>query len=559
MGHESQRSIHQKLESIAVNYQKKLPAVLVSLREARESFFSAGTSAALKKIFNISHNLVAAGTFGLQEIQLAAADVAQFLNPLMHDVHPLDIHATEELQRLLARLELCLADPVREDAESVGATASLRKRIGDKSGNLVFVVDDDVDYAQALAHQVQHFGYDVLGITSLPELGQELAKQMPSAIVMDIAHPEGKMAGAEVIQALAKKLPPDVPVIFISMDDSLAANLAAIRAGGRAYFTKPFEVIDMIDCLDRLLDVSKPEPYRILIIEDSKDEADSYALMLESAGMLTFKLNDPMHVQAAMESFRPDLILMDIYMPGCTGMELATFIRQKSANVGLPIVYLSAETDLDVQMEAMRQGGDDFLTKPVGSTHLISSVTIRADRYRVLRAHMVRDSLTGLLNHNKILEQLDVEVLRAQRRQKPLSFAMLDIDFFKQVNDRYGHPVGDKVIKSLSRLLQQRLRKTDIIGRYGGEEFAIILPDSSGEDAFRVLDEVRQVFADITQYGAGQEFNVTFSAGVAHFGPGAQEFIPKLADDALYYAKHKGRNQVVLAQSSRAETQGGGA
>jgi diguanylate cyclase (GGDEF)-like protein len=251
-----------------------------------------------------------------------------------------------------------------------------------------------------------------------------------------------------------------------------------------------------------------------------------------------------------LEEFSPELILMDINMPGASGEEVAQVLRQQEIHVSVPIVFLSGETDKSRQLAAMGHGGDDFLVKPIQPEHLVSAVTSRIERYRALRNFMIRDSLTGLLNHTKIKEQLEIEIDRARRQQRPLSFAMIDLDHFKSVNDTYGHPTGDKVLKSLSRLLQQRLRKVDVIGRYGGEEFAVIFPDTSGPDAVRVLDGIRKDLVQIRQHGEKAEFSVTFSCGVASYPDFATpEAINNAADKALYRAKHDGRNRVVLAAS----------
>lgn len=173
----------------------------------------------------------------------------------------------------------------------------------------------------------------------------------------------------------------------------------------------------------------------------------------------------------------------------------------------------------------MNMGGDDFLSKPIQPAHLISAVTTRARRSMLLRSFMVRDSLTGLLNHSAIKDQLAREVARAKRQGMALSFAMVDIDHFKRVNDSYGHPAGDRVIKSLSRLLKQRLRETDLVGRYGGEEFALVLVDTDAESAAKVLDNIREDFSRLQHLVDGVEFSVTFSCGiaeVAQFGEAAQ-------------------------------------
>jgi diguanylate cyclase (GGDEF)-like protein len=159
---------------------------------------------------------------------------------------------------------------------------------------------------------------------------------------------------------------------------------------------------------------------------------------------------------------------------------------------------------------------------------------------------MERDSLTGLYNHARTKEQLELEIQKAKRRGSEVIFAMIDVDYFKKVNDTYGHPIGDRVLKNLARLLVQSLRKSDIVGRYGGEEFAIILPDTSLEKGQQVMERLRQSFSELYHHAEGQEFNCTFSCGIAAYPEHDNSYNLNIeADAALYKAKHQGRNRVV--------------
>ncbi len=287
------------------------------------------------------------------------------------------------------------------------------------------------------------------------------------------------------------------------------------------------------------------EAYRVLIVEDSKTASHLIRRTLEENQIVSEIVNDPRQVLNALRQFNPDLILMDMYMPNCTGVEAARVIRQHGEFLSTPIVYLSGETNVALQVDAMRLGGDHFLTKPFNPVFLNAIVRSKIERYRALRRTMYHDSLTGLLNHSSGKHTLDMLLSSVAHEGGFLSVVMMDIDHFKQVNDTYGHPVGDQVIRSLSWLLKQRLRKQDIICRYGGEEFLIGLPHTDAEQAFAIIDRIRQDFSQIRHPYRDRHFMATASGGIATY-PLYQngDSLIKAADEALYQAKRDGRNRI---------------
>jgi diguanylate cyclase (GGDEF)-like protein len=501
-----------------------------------------GTQASLQRIQQIAHNLAGAGAahsyLTLAEVALQVEDcIAGMLENFGHNDSARQQTLYQHLNALGALLahpqQQAQALPVREPVQSGSEAASRR----------IVIVDDDVHYARFLAAEIAHFGFTVDHLASIEEFPPYLATHTPDLIIMDVMFPEGPN-GPQVIEQL-RHIPNNLaPVIFISGRDSLDSRLAAIRAGGHAFFRKPFQVIDLLDTVDHVLGLERRAPYRVLIVEDAASLARLYAATLEAAGMLTEVLTQPLTLLTVLDRFRPDLILMDIYMPDVNGVELAQVIQQHRRYFGIPIIFLSAERDLAKQLLALGQGGDNFLTKPVDPDNLVRAVSIRARHYQSLRALMLKDSLTGLLNHSRLLEQLDHEIERASRRGSPLSVALIDIDHLKMVNERCGHVVGDHVIVSLGRLLRERLRATDIIGRYSGEEFLLILPDTVLSDAMNVVDDLRNRFAALHQHAKETVFQVTFSAGIAEFiaSQAVDRNIVERADCALQAAKAAGRN-----------------
>lgn len=501
----------------------------------------------LSSIKNLAVELAGrSGALGLHEVNRSARNIESEINQILTE-RGLTRSTIEAIYGEVSQLKQSLEEIQTAPLPAAPAPREMKFR---HYGQLVYLEETASADQQELITQIGYFGYQVNSFHTMEELKESIHNSLPTAVLMDVVFSNGELRDAAFIHDIQDSLPAHVPLIFISEYDDLSSRLQAVRSGGVAYFTKPVDVVSLIDALDRASGSHPIEPYRVLLVEDSKFQAKLYAQVLIKAGMEVNIITDPMTILEALAEFNPDLVLLDMYMPDCTGMELAQVIRQNETFVSVPIVYLSSETDKDKQLEAMSFGGDDFLAKPIQPHHLITAVTSRVERYRKLRSFMTRDGLTGLFNHTTIKERLEQEISRARRHNITISFAMLDLDQFKKINDIYGHPTGDRVLRSLSRLLKQRLRRTDIIGRYGGEEFAIILTETDAETARKVLDELRRGFANINQVSGSRRFKTTFSCGVAEFPAySSAAAITDAADRALYLAKLQGRNRVEIAPS----------
>jgi diguanylate cyclase (GGDEF)-like protein len=309
--------------------------------------------------------------------------------------------------------------------------------------------------------------------------------------------------------------------------------------------SRPIDLNELADWLEDFTGRQREVPLSILIVDDEELLSESYSLALEAAGMRTVVAYDPADAISHITDSFPDLVLMDMNMPGASGLELAQIIRQSRRMLSLPIVFLSAERDPARQLAARKIGGDIFIPKPVDLERLVQIVRIRAERAIALRSIMERDSLTGLLNHARFKDRLTQELERCRRTGAELSLAILDLDHFKQVNDRFGHLAGDQVIRALAHTLTASLRRIDIIGRYGGEEFAVLLLDTPPEPAAAVIDRIRARFGSLRFGAACGEFSVTVSAGLAGSARNrTAEPLIAAADHCLYQAKRNGQNRV---------------
>ena len=536
----SEAEFQQKMVSLKELYRSQLPGKLDELETLwRKLRDTGGNADEWAEFVRGIHSLGGSGAvFGFTVLSASGRALEVFLQPIADNPASLTDALRYEIDDRLAELRRSTDG---HEPEPPPPAANPAPQASQSVERRIFVVESDKALMADLVQQLGYYGYQVEQFGVVAGMMGVLRDQSPMAVLMDM-----DSVGAEGALEAWRQMEYPPSLLLFSYRSDLDARLAAARGGAKAYFTKPVEFNALIDALDSLAADLTAEPYNVLIVEDTASLGEYYSSVLQNAGMTTQLVTDPLRIMEGLADFNPELILMDMYMPGCSGTELAAVIRQLEAYVSVPIVFLSSETDVNRQLEAMGRGGDDFLTKPIRPEHLVSSVRIRADRYRILRNFMVRDSLTGLLNHTRTKERLDSELARAQRLKSSLSFAMIDIDHFKHVNDTYGHPTGDRVIRSLSRLLVQRLRKTDIVGRYGGEEFAVVLPDTPIDQAERVLNEVRESFSKILQPAEGKGFSCTFSCGVAAYpGYATAAELNNAADEALYAAKDAGRNRIV--------------
>lgn len=341
---------------------------------------------------------------------------------------------------------------------------------------------------------------------------------------------------------------PGPPLLCLGRQDDFNSRYALAEAGADAFFPEPVDAPQLAERIERLVhEQNELVSGKILILDDDEHLVAHYRTVLENAGFRVRAISKPETILSELSEFRPDIMLLDVRMGAYSGTTVAKLIRFDPEWVSLPIVYLSSEQDKHVQLEALAKGADEFMTKPVSDDYLVRTAQIRCYRARQLNELLIKDSLTGLLKHSVIKQEVENEHARCHRMSHVSSVAMVDLDHFKAVNDQHGHRTGDVVIKALANLLRNRLRSTDQIGRYGGEEFAIILPECTTDQAQKVLTQICEAFADISFATPEGDLSVTLSAGIAAldaFASGSDAL--DAADQALYERKTAGRNGVTV-------------
>lgn len=303
-----------------------------------------------------------------------------------------------------------------------------------------------------------------------------------------------------------------------------------------------------------------------MIVDDDRLSANVMSAMVQREGHDVFVAHTWTEAIERFSKEDIDLILMDAVMPTVDGFKLTGILRQRTATY-VPVVFITGLADQRSRLKGVESGGDDYLVKPVEALDLRIRLMAMLRIRRLTRALEVRthrlaqlaniDNLTGLLNRRSLEERLTTEVSQTILSDTPLAALMIDIDHFKAINDKHGHAVGDVVIASVGQVLDETVRATDLAFRYGGEEFVVLCPDSTLQQAGDLAERIRLLFRQRTEAlaPAGRQ---TLSIGVANttdlglskFAKTA-EFETTLltaADRALYEAKGQGRDRVVIAR-----------
>jgi diguanylate cyclase (GGDEF)-like protein len=301
----------------------------------------------------------------------------------------------------------------------------------------------------------------------------------------------------------------------------------------------------------------------VLIVDDHEDNVEVIRARLEASGYQVESAADGEEALDRVRESPPDLILLDVMMPRIDGMEVARRIKADETLPFIPIIMQTALDTVEHKVEGLGAGADDYVTKPINFAELEARVKsmlrIKALQDELTRANdelsrmAVTDALTGLHNRRNVEALLHDMFEHSVRLHEPLAIVMCDIDKFKSVNDNYGHQAGDAVLQQFARLLKEEAREIDRVGRYGGEEFLLILPGTVLDAAVTFAERLREKVESHTFSYPGGTLRRTMSCGVGgspHPRVKDQEGLLRAADDALYVAKETGRNRVVRFDSA---------
>ena len=303
--------------------------------------------------------------------------------------------------------------------------------------------------------------------------------------------------------------------------------------------------------------------YSCLIIDDSDSIRKKIREALEEASLFTtfHEAAEGLSGFKLLLQNQVDLVLCDLLMPGCDGFKFLLMKRKRLEFKDVPVIILTGEEDMKNKLRGLEQGASDYLVKPFDPRELVARVKVQLkikslqDELKIKNARLselsVTDGLTNVYNRRYLRDKLELEFLRSRRYNQKMAYVMFDLDYFKRVNDQYGHMAGDYILVEVAAILKRNSRKPDLVARYGGEEFAMLLPNTELEGALTVAERAREQIEQTRFNFESNAIRLTVSGGLVLFPNPEVQSIDQLvrkADEALFLAKERGRNQIVVAK-----------
>ena len=373
--------LQQKLAKLRQAFVEQLPDKLESLHEHWQLVTSENWPNEATHAFHLLvHSLIGtSGTFGFTEISNKARQLEILIKHILANQAPPNTEDSEIIANKFSAL--CSEMLVEPEISDIEISPSTSMSPAHNKTIKILIVDDDTLLSNVLSDHFRSEGFIVETLSHPTTLLHVIDKFDPSLILMDMVFDEGKYAGAAAIESL-RETGNTTPVIFISVNQDMQTRLFAIRTGAYSYLTKTLDLEQLLSNIKMACNVQPDLPYRVLIVDDDPDILDINAQALINAGMKVTSLTNPMETLEHIDSLNPELILLDMHMPECSGLEVALAIRQISAYDDIPIVFLSAEEDVSIRMTAIKCGSDDFISKPVNLDYLVRAVQARAEKAR---------------------------------------------------------------------------------------------------------------------------------------------------------------------------------
>ncbi|AVI61520.1 EAL domain-containing protein [Halomonas sp. GFAJ-1] len=438
----------------------------------------------VQHIMSIAHKLNGSGkAYGLVELSQLARELEQACETAKAlSLRELRASLSIPIHALLATLER--ETIARHSNRAPNCQPNSALQVNDTSNTIdILLIDDDPDFSNQLSEVLSQYGYQAHCQDDITQLDQAIADYDPVALIVDMDFSGQRFAGANHVSSWRQSSGAPLPVFFVSGYDSFELRLASVRAGGTHYLRKPLDIPKLVSLLNSELNIAPSEPYRVMLVDDDNDLLKLYDEFLTNAGYNVTIATSAQDALRLLEQSHPELILIDVYMPGCNGIELGKIIRQHEEFATIPLLFMSAAADTDMQLACARLANDEFINKPIELWRLLMVVKSRVKKGRHLRSHIgtltvadaqaAHDSLTALPKLASLLRDIE-KALPSQTPENVIAVAKIDIRDFHTINNLHGYYFGDEVLQRLTWELTQRINPGDTLYRESGDEFLLL-------------------------------------------------------------------------------------
>lgn len=412
----------------------------------------------------------------------------------------------------------------------------------------VFLISQRTVELSLLSNLLEGRGFSVFSFNDLERAFAMTKTVDPAIVVLDLGDAD-QIGLNEDLKNKFRSSKDEIPAfIVISRRDDVDTRLGAARFGAEAFFATPINAHNFSSTLDVILETRGNDYCRVLLIDSNSQRISYIEKVFINENIKCRVISKVEQITDELVNFKPDLILIAHKLGSENSADAARMVRLHETYFNTPIIFLLDEESSQLRLEALRSGADDCISGTEYEQEIFSILKERIMRFRRANHMIIMDSLTGTLNRDAFFDRANEEISLAIRRNETICLGMIDVDRFKQINDKNGHVVGDYVLRHISDYLNNRLRRSDVVGRYAGDEFLVFLPDTDLDSAYLVLDMIRKNLIAQSISVNNIEVRVSISLGLVATRPTEPMNVETLiveADKKLYEAKIAGRNTLI--------------
>ena len=499
----------QAMEATTAIWQRvknKLDSRVSAIARATDALLNNNLEDELRQqAITAAHKL--AGSLGMFEVD-EGSRLAKEIQQILQCDRPFDREQKQRLSKLLQAMQRELS---RVTQKQVPDFLTVDER------SLLLIVEQNKTLSEQFRQETKNWSMRCEVVGDFNTAREWISRQRPEAVLLDLA---GKAIATKELTLLGElsACTPPVPAIVFGAKDNLPERVKISSLGGRGFLPQTMSPEEVLAVVTEVLERVRRTETKILAVDDDPVILKALQHILEPWGIEVFTLTDPRKFWSTLKSVMPDLLILDLEMPHISGLELCRVVRNDRRWAELPILFLTVHQDAATMQQVFTAGADDYASKPIVAPELLARIHNRLERSQLLRTRTEIDMLTGVSNRYQFTQELSKMVQLAKRCRQTLCFALLNVDDLQQINDRYGHAVGDRALSYLGKLLQKNFSSEDLVARWGGAKFAVAMYGMTcDEGKSRLLKLLETLDREPLSLDKKDLLEVTFSAGVVQY------------------------------------------